>query len=206
MAGFSIKLSGDWGRAQSIVDGMGAKFKAAAEQAMMKEAHRLRGLMVKGIAGGAPGGKPFAPLSAMTIAIRKFKGFGGSKPLIWTGALRGGITVQKVGTGVFVGIRRNAKRKDGKSLVNIAELHEFGKTFQVRITNKMRRFLFAVMRSAGITPAGKSKGGTRGMLTIRIPARPFITPVVEAEGKPADVQRRFWDNVSKAMGYDLGKP
>lgn len=201
----SIVLKGDWSKASAIVNRMNDRFKRATAQAMMKEAHRLRAKIVQGIAAGAPGGKAFAPLSPMTIAIRKFRGFGGSKPLIWTGGLRGAITVTKMGDAVFVGILRQAKHKSGKSLVNIGEIHEFGsRTFTVPFTAKMRRFLFAAMRAAGMSKPASKGGGGKSALTIRIPARPFIGPVIETECRPEDVQKRFWDNVAKGMGYDLG--
>jgi hypothetical protein len=210
VSAFEIKLTGDWSKALATTQRMGDRFKKAAEQAMMKEAHRLRGLIVKGITSGAPGGKPFAALSAMTLAVRKLKGFGGSKPLMWTGALRGAITVQRVGAeAVFVGIMRSAKNKQGKSLVNLGELHEFGsRTFTVPFTAKMRKFLFAAMRAAGLSSlGGKGKGGGgKSVLTIRIPARPFIGPVVEHDAKPDDVMKRFWNNVAAGMGFDLGRP
>lgn len=208
---FELKLFGDWKKAGDIVSRMGERFKKAADGAMLKEAHRLRGLIVKGITSGAPGGKPFAALSAMTLAVRKLKGFGGSKPLVVTGALRGAVTVQRVGAdAIFVGIMRSAKSKTGKSLVNIAEVHEFGsRTFTVPFTAKMRRFLFAAMKAAGLASLGGSgagKGGGKSVLTIRIPARPFIGPVVEHDAKPDDVQKRFWNNVAAGMGFDLGRP
>ncbi len=215
MAG-SVKLYGDWAKVGAIVKTMQGKYESAVRQALLKEAHFLRGKMVERITQGTG----FAPLSPLTLAIRKAKGGGGDKPLIQTGALRKGITVVQVGGGglggsVFVGIHRNTKGKGGKSMVNIASIHEFGASWSMQMTPRMRRFLHAVLKNAG--PAardpktgkftrGKFLGGAgsgTGTIAITIPARPFIRPVLDEYGKPSAVKRRFIDNVLKAMGGDF---
>jgi hypothetical protein len=204
-----IKLIGEWQKAARIVETMGPRWEKAQDMAVQREAQFLRRQMVQNLtSGGALAGKPFAPLGQGTLVMRAFRGFGGTKPLIVTGALRNSISVVKLPGGVvFVGVRRGGPgAKGGKSGANIAEIHEFGASFTVRMTPKMRRFLAAAYRRAGV-PFGRPGGGKgSGVLTIRIPARPFVGPVVDRFAKPEDVQKRFWETVSKAMGYDLGKP
>lgn len=199
-----LKFFGAWADASRIATTMSEKFGKAAERAVMKEAHRLRGLIIRNITGGGrPAGAPFAELSPLTLVMRKFRrGFGGSKPLIQTAALRNSISVVKVGGGaVFVGVMRKASKKG----VNVAELMEFGsKQYSIKMTPKMRRFLMKAFRMAGLVSSGAKGSGGGGMLVIKIPARPFIGPVVDKEAKPADVQRRFWENVAKDMGGDFG--
>lgn len=215
MAGVKLSLTGDWAKAGRICMGLSSKFQAAAKTAMLKEAHFLRGKLVTGMSSGSPGGKTYKPLSALTLAVRKLKGFGGSKPMNVTGALRGAITVVHIGGrgpggAVFVGVKRGALSKGGKPLVNIAEIHEFGRSWVQKMTDRSRRFLFAAMRAGGLARTvvqrptiGRSSTGT---VRITIPARPTFQPVFEMYAKPADVRQRFWDNFSKAMGYDLGRP
>lgn len=195
-----MKLVGDWAKAGKIVQSMDKRFAAAAEQAVLREGHMLRGKVIQNItSGGTLAGKPFAPLSPATLAIRRFTGFGGTKILMRTGALRNSVVVRKVGNAVFVGVMRTSKGK-----ANIAEIHEFGAgPYTVVMTQRQRRFLMAALSSMGGAPS-PGKGG--GVLVIRIPARPFLGPVFEKFAQPRDVAKRFWAHIAKAMGGDLGKP
>lgn len=196
-----VRLIGDWAKATKSLEHLEDRFARAAEQAVAKEAQMARMHIVKNItSGGAHADKPFAPLSSMTLAIRAFKGFGGGKPLIVSGALLGAVTVSKIGKATFVGIKRAGGKGGG---VNFAELHEFGGGPWTRpMTDKQRRFLHAALKNAGPAPTGP--GG--GVLTIRIPARPYIGPVADKFLKQPDVKRRFWANVSAALGGDIGRP
>lgn len=198
-----LKLTKTWDKASAITQSMAARFRAAADQAMLREGHLLRGKIVQNItSGGALAGKPFAPLSANTLAVRRFVGFGGTKILMRTGSLRNSVTVRKVGAVTFVGILRQSRGKGGTSMANIGEIHEYGAgPFSVMMTPRQRRFLMAALGSLGAASPGK--GG--GVLTIKIPARPFMGPVFERFAKPKDVRKRFWDHVARAMNGDLGK-
>ncbi|MCA9561164.1 MAG: hypothetical protein KC583_21595, partial [Myxococcales bacterium] len=91
--------------------------------------------------------------------------------------------------GAFVGVLRSARGSDGQTLVNVAQVQEFGKTVVVQLTPKARRFLMMVLREAGIEP---SAGGGKGIAVVRIPARPFLRPVFDKLSKdaPARVTRR----------------
>lgn len=211
----SVTFTGDWAKATKIALTMRAKFLAGLERAVLKEANLLRGWMINGIAAQAPGGAAFAALSPVTLALRKAQGFGGTKALIRTGALRGSISVLKLPGGapkVFVGVLRKSRAKDGKSLANVAEIHEFGAT--IKKTRKMLRYLFAMIGKAGGTgPVGRDAKGrfTRGKYTgassgptIRIPPRPFVQPTFDAHAKPEAVKKRFYAAIAKAMDGDWG--
>jgi phage gpG-like protein len=75
---------------------------------------------------------------------------GSSKALIDTGFLLSSITQKIMGDKAFVGLLRGTRNKDGEEIVNIGAIMEFGATIQ--------------------QPNG---------VTIVIPARPFIHPVME---------------------------
>ncbi len=210
---------GDWAKAIEIVKRMGPRFRAATQKAMLKEGHYLRGKIIQGITSGAPAGKPYAPLSAMTLIIRKFTGRGsGSKPMIASGAFRQSIGVHKIpGGGILVGVLRSALAKNGKSLANLGEIHEFGATWRHVMSAKQRRFFFAAIKSAGgngvlhgpkLPGGGHYSGATSGpaAVTVTIPARPTFGPVFEKFAKPEDVKKRFWASVAHDMGGDFGAP
>jgi hypothetical protein len=199
-----VRLFGKWADAHRITTTMADRFAKAARQAMLREAQLLRANIVKNLqSGGQHAGKPFAPPSEMTLIVRQFRGFGGSKPLIVTGALLGSVAVSPLGANaVFVGIRRGTGK--GKGGTNLASLHETGGgPWSRQMTDKQRRFLAAALRSAGKTFGDVAGGG--GVLKIRIPARPYVGPVVDKFHRPKDVRTRFWAFISKAMGGDLGR-
>jgi len=191
----SSGTSGDWERALRILAKAPQRIKTALDQALMQEAHRLRAAMVRGIDSGAPGGKKFAAHSPLTLVMRRFRGKGGSKILIQSAALRNSITVARVGSVIFVGVLRGSRGR-----ANIARIHEEGRTFTRTLSPKARRFLFAALRAAGIPPRPRAKGASGGgvTVTVRIPARPFIAPVVAAMDRGA-VTHRIADAVTKAI-------
>lgn len=219
---FTITKVGDWKRVAQITQTMRVRYERAVRVALMREAQFLRGRMVVGIASGAPGGQAFRPLAPTTLAMRKARGFGGSKPLIVTGTLRRSISVVQVrgsvglGGAVFIGIHRQTKGKNGKSMVNIAEIHEYGRAWKQRLSPRARRYLFAILSKSkvGRGPAGRDKSGRftkgkyqggkggsgDGTIAIHIPARPFIRPVFREYAKPEVVRKRFIQNVAKGVG------
>lgn len=201
-----VKRIGNWEKVTSTLTGVKGRLAKAIQLALMQEAHFLRMHMVQGFTSQAPGGVKFAPLSQFTLAMRSLSGFAGSKALIRTGSLRGSITVVKEAGGVvFVGVHRRASGS-GK-LVNIAEIHEFGRT--IRITPKMQRFLHARMREAvkGLGVMAFSQfGSTHGRSGyVVIPPRPFVRPVYEAYVRQGDAARkRFYASLAKSMGWKNG--
>lgn len=192
----SIIKTGAWGVAARALGGFSAKLKAVEHKAVLREAHLYRKEIVEGIRDGAPGGKQFTPLAPTTIAIRKAKRFGGTKPLIVTGDLRNSIVVvsRRIGE-AFVGILRTARGKKGQPLVNLARIHEFGsRTIVIRKTEKMQRFLMLAFRKAGL-PIRPGSGAK--VIVLRIPPRPFFRPVWDKLAPGA--KKRFQAYVSGAM-------
>jgi hypothetical protein len=182
-----IKQWGDWVQARRAIS-VGAQYRLdrAWKKSILKEAHYWRKALVQGMTKQAPGGQRFQKLSPLTRAKRRAQGFAGRKALIRTGTMRRSIVVSQRGGTVFVGILRGTKTRDGKDLVNIARVHEEGRIVVIRVTEKMRRYFYAMMRKGGLSTTSrggkrrKTGGGlARGVLVIKIPARPVFQPVYD---------------------------
>ncbi|AKF85040.1 hypothetical protein MFUL124B02_08565 [Myxococcus fulvus 124B02] len=172
------------------------------QAALRQEAHALRKEVVQGLTQQAPGGEPLRPPSPLTLAARQLAGFSGTKSLLVSGALRNSISVVVEGDEAFIGVSRSAKSPDGEALVDVAQLQEYGgPPVAIPMTPKMRRFLFALLRQAGL--AGQSRSGSgRGVVVTQTPARPFLRPAFAKFRQGAS--RRFLVRVAKELG--LGGP
>jgi hypothetical protein len=201
-----FKQVGDWDVAKRILAAGPAKMNRAIQKTLLQEAHLYRKEIVQGLRKGAPGGKKMRPIAKSTKQGRKFRGFGGSKPLIRTGDLRNSVQIVKRSAAVFVGVPRSARGKDGRSLVNIARVHEYGsRPIVIKISPKMRRLLAAMFRKTASKATQKASGGRAGgatLMVIQIPARPFMRPVELKlrKGRAKRVQARM----SKNLGKDFG--
>ena len=208
-AALKIRLSGDWKAAINDVTKAQARLNLAIDRAVMQEAHDVRKQIIEGIRKQAPAGQRFVALSKLALAIRRARGFRGSKALIRTGALVNSIAVKRVAKGkYFVGVLRGRKSRDGTAMMHIASVQERGSTHVVRVTPKMRRFLMAMLRKAGVL--GRSRAGAsqlqKRVMIVRIPARPFMQPVIDkVAGDRAALRRRVGMRIAKTLGYTLGK-
>lgn len=193
---FRVIKTGEWERAIVIMEGMPKRLPKAIDQALEQESHRLANIMLRRI-DGAEGMAPHKPL---TLAIRRAQGFTGTKILIRSGTLRGSIKVVPFGGGYFVGVKRGARARN-MSIVDLAKLHEEGKSWRQEMTDKQRRFLFAMLKEAG-NPPRENEGSGDGILEITIPARPFIGPAIK------EFERDFEHNLERRVGLllagDLG--
>lgn len=200
-----IKKFGEWDKLNRILDKLPERLDGALRFAVNAEAQALRGHMIKNLtSGGAHAGKPFAPLSPLTIIMRKFRGLGGSKPLNATRGLAAQISVVNYAGGAFVGIRRGAPHKSG--VANLAWIHEYGATAVIPKTRKMIRFLAMVFKRAGQPFGNTGQVGQPSVIVVRVKARPFIEPVVEKYAQPDDVIDRCWSRIAQRLAGDLGKP
>jgi len=175
---------GDWRKAAAVLATYPDYIKRAVPKAIRLEAEFMVGEIKRNIQAGPP-----PPLAALTAKRRK-GGKGGSKPLNASGDLLGAVTVVQRSQAytAFVGV----PRASGK--YNIAVTHEQGRTIVLNMTEKMRRFLFGVLFKG--EPA-KPGSGT-GIITIRIPARPFVRPAFEANA--AGAAARFEANLAALLG------
>ncbi len=197
----SVQKTGDWALARRLLTGAPVKLKAAVGKAVRQEAELLRKEIVQGITKQAPGGQAFKPPSPLTLAARKLKGRGGTKALLVRGDLRNAIAAIVQGDEAFVGVPRKARGQDGKALVDVAQVQEFGAgPIVIPMTPAMRRFLFRLLREAG--QERRSSGSGRGVVVVTIPARPFLRPAFEQFKKGVD--KRFLRRVAVLMGIAAG--
>ena len=199
----SVTTTGDWAKARTILAASDRKFRRAFDRALLQEAQFFRKKIIQGLTRGAPGGRRFQKLAKSTLRSRRFKGFRGRKPLIRTAELRNSVTVVKKREGVFVGVLKAARGKDGRKLFDIALLHEKGsRPIVIRITPKMQRLL-AVM-FGGRRGLKKSAAGVQGIIIVQIPARPFLAPVFKRFARPSMVKNRFLARVAKQLKGEYG--
>ena len=197
-----VTKTGDWAVARRLLAAGPKKLKAATATALAQEAHLLRNEVVQGLTRQAPGGKPIAPPSPLTLAARKMKNRGGTKSLIVYGDLRNAIAAIVKGDRAFVGVPRKARGKDGRSLVDVAQAQEYGTgPTIIPMIPAMRRFLFALLRKAGKKPEGRGTG--KGVVVVSTPARPFLRPAFKAFSKGAG--KRFLRRVAGLMGLGSGR-
>ncbi len=189
--------TGDWARARQLLAAGPQRLRSAIGVAIRQEAQGLRNEIVRGLTSQAPGGEPIKPPAPLTLAARQLEGFGGTKALLVRGDLRNSITVVVEGDEAFIGVPRSARSSGGESLVDLAQLHEYGgPPVIIPITPKMRRFLFALLRQAGKEPTG---GSGRGVVVVQVPARPFLRPAFEKFREGAS--RRFLERIAQQLGF-----
>ena len=193
----AVMRTGDWARARQLLAAGPQRLRSAIGVAIRQEAQGLRNEIVQGLTRQAPGGEPIKPPAPLTLAARQLEGFGGTKALLVRGDLRNSITVIVEGDEAFIGVPRSARSSGGESLVDLAQLHEYGgPPVVIPITPKMRRFLFALLRQAGKEPTG---GSGRGVVVVQVPARPFLRPAFEKFREGAS--RRFLERVAQQLGF-----
>ena len=193
----AVMRTGDWARARQLLAAGPQRLRSAIGVAIRQEAQGLRNEIVQGLTSQAPGGEPIKPPAPLTLAARQLEGFGGTKALLVRGDLRNSITVIVEGDEAFIGVPRSARSSGGESLVDLAQLHEYGgPPVVIPITPKMRRFLFALLRQAGKELTG---GSGRGVVVVQVRARPFLRPAFEKFREGAS--RRFLERVAQQLGF-----
>jgi hypothetical protein len=192
----TVRKTGDWATARRLLGAGPVRLKLAIGVALKQEAQLLRKEIVQGLTKQAPGGKSLEQPSELTLATRRLEGFGGSKSLLVRGDLRNAVSVVVKGDEAFVGVPRKARGKGGEVLIDVAQVQEFGSApMVIPMTPAMRRFLFKAMREAGVEPGG---GSGKGVVVVKVPARPFLRPAFESFKKGA--QKRFLARVAGLTG------
>jgi len=179
--GVQIQLTGPWAETANALNISPQKIISEWRKVARVWAGKLRDDIRKGYKKAKPG------LAASTLLARRKQGRGGSKPLIVGGDLRMSVTVVKEGDGFFIGIKRGTKGPMG-GMVNLGELHEFGKTFAVPATAKSKAFLADLFGNPALM---KNKSD---FFIVRIPARAVFGPAFakfDKEGFKDDAFKRM---------------
>lgn len=163
------------------------------------EAFRLSNEMKNGLISQRPGGKPIRPLSRMTILLRGFRikrGPTHTKALIDSASMVNAVEARRRSNFHYTaGVHRNVRSQDGKNLVDIAKVHEYGsRAYTVTVTPKMHRFSIALYL-AGILKAPWRVGQK---LKRKIPARPWLNPAKDVWEQGAD--ERFTVELGAILG------
>ena len=204
----ALVKTGDWSKTRQTFFANATQLDHAIRKAMKQEGQFLRKKLVQGIRKQAPGGRQFKKLAKTTVATRRFRRFRGTKALIRTGGqgLIGSISVLQKKDFVFIGVQRTVRADDGRLLADIMRLNEFGsKPIVIKITPKMRRFLFAAFKAHRATRGVKGNMAL-GVIVVRIPARPVFGPVFKRHAKPRVLRDRVMNRVAIIMKGKLGRP
>lgn len=130
------------------------------------------------------------------------------------GAVKGGTRNQRRSASSrkamsFRAVAPSAAKSKPLQLVNLGLVHEFGATVKVKVTAKMIRYFFGVLLRGQRRGSGGGGGGGKfrvgATLTIRIPARPFMRPAVEAM-TPAEYETAIAIKIAVILRGKLGQP
>jgi hypothetical protein len=213
-----IQQVGDWPEARLALSKAPKDLEWSIKKAVYQEALFFAKAMKLRLGAGVP--PPLArPRGGGRNAKGRFTkgGGGGSKPLNATGDMRNSIGVLPEGPAfeAFIGIGRNGTTGKGKRAWNasLAAIHENGAVIVMAMTPKQRAFLAMLFSKSkpksAKTGAAPSPGAVRdaphkGILVIKIPARPFIRPTFEENAPGAAA--RFYGRLAKFLGGALGAP
>jgi phage gpG-like protein len=171
-----MSLYGEWQATLHDLRAYARNLERASQAAITKEAHHWANEVRSGIrkqTTATLARPPWPSLKPSTVERK-----GSSKALIDTGTLLRSIKAERVSRWRWhIGVRRGAKSKNGKSVVNIAAVHEFGTTIGVV--------------------------SERGPVKIVIPARPFLRPIHRVMSK--ELERRLMGRLAEEMGRHLTK-
>ena len=194
-----ILRTGPWARVLRELQQGASQLPQAIEKSLAEEAQLVHREVVRGIRDQAPGGRRFRRLAASTRAMRRVAGFSGSQALIRSGETVAAIRVISRRGGAFVGIPKNARGSDGRPLARILRMNEEGATIQIRMTPAMRRFLHSQLSQR------TTKVASRGVIRVRIPARPVFGPVAKKVGNPRTAGARMLRRVQGRLPPIFGR-
>jgi hypothetical protein len=143
----------------------------------LKIAGKISGELLRAniTAGIRRGRSQWEPIHPYTKALREYRGYGGSRPLVQSGTLSRNIEVLSQGLDVVVGVFRNVlairnaagrERATRVALASVARMQETG--YLITVTPHMREFF-------------KRRGLRLKISTthLRVPPRPFMAPAAQ---------------------------
>lgn len=203
MLDLDIELTGDWDEAGDVLRRGPVLVRLAMDDVLQSEARHAVEAMGHALENGGPEGRKTRPLKPLTLLARRLAGIRGNSPLYATGTMRRALTVKPIPRGYFAGVP--AVRHRGRDMARIAKAHEYGAgPYLVKMTPKMRRFLFGVLLKG--QPAGRRRrGGKAGYVLVRIPPRPFVGPVARREFARSRLAPRVGKAFMRATRGRLGR-
>ncbi|CAB4185089.1 hypothetical protein UFOVP1492_121 [uncultured Caudovirales phage] len=120
----AMKRVGNWAGAKAVINSLGAKMYAAQQLSL-----RRFGLKAEAIAKGHISAQDlnWKPLSPKTLAAKIRAGYS-ENILVQTSTYFQSITTWVAGETVYIGVKREARDKEGNVIANIARVHEYGST------------------------------------------------------------------------------
>ena len=179
-----VTLDSGWLRTELVIDKLAKVIHTSLfRKEFKRSAMNVRRVVQKQIRSRGSG--DWAKLSRWTIASRKFRGFGGTRPLINTGSLLNGVRAETnfsaIDAEMFVGYLSGDLSGNGTSLVSMASISEYGVgPFIIRVTPKSRKLIGAISTYLRGSPSSGSKVTRgKGYIITSIPARPIFSPLME---------------------------
>lgn len=191
-----IVLGPGWNRARHILQHGPAMVRAAvddaarlvAEDALEQARDNLRG------------GRGMAPLRPLTLLARRLAGVRGKKPLNASGELEEALELRRRGyANYWVGVAGPRAR--------IAAIQEEGAgPFVVRVTPRMRAFLFGRLLRGESDGGGGTNSSGKGYIVVKIPPRPFLAPALARVSSPSRVAFVFARALAVRARGAFGRP
>lgn len=202
----NIRAAGDWELTERVLRDL-AKQKKFMDQVVAAEAKHAAKLVRQNLnTKGKLTGTPWPRLKRMSLKLKRTK-----TALRESGELAAAIeAVQVQGGKWFVGVASQGIHKGRGGTITLARLaatHETGATIVQTWDTKQMRAFFALLAKSGVrrrTRAAakkKSRKRTSMTITIRIPARPFIFPVLDKlyASASSDLEQRIMKRVESAL-------
>ena len=190
-----VKATGDWEEVRKFLQTLKRGGKLW-EGVVAMEAKNAATLVKRNHASqGKLAGTTWPKLASLTRRMKKSK-----RMLFESGQLAKAIGAQKNGNTWFIGVLSNEAHKGSKiGLQDLARVHEYGATIVQQWTAKQRAMFFMLLKKYGQMRRGKKKSSARApalrgpsgrfvrpkaipkgatVVVIKIPARPFIFPVL----------------------------
>ena len=218
-----VRATGDWERAAELLRTL-KRGNRVWESVVGKEAKYAAKLVRENLnTRGKLTGTKWPRLKPLTWKRKKTK-----RILFESRQLAKAITTKKEGSSWFIGVVSTDKHKGTDiSLRDLAAVHEYGTTIVQEWTAKQRAAFFALLRKYGGARRGSSRRKTspsaqspavrdprtgrfvktkaipkgRMVVVIKIPARPFIFPVLTRmyKGAQDSVERRILSQIKSAL-------
>lgn len=149
-------LTGDWKRGLKALDVVSANIARETERATKRNAIEAVAAVKQFIRRQDP---TWPPLKPSTLRRKRPK----TKKLIDKGDLIGSNTFRMIDRWrAFVGVLKQAKGRNGQSMVNVARVHEFG-----------------YRGTTGRMITGSKRAGSKIGMKLVIPPRPFLFPTLQ---------------------------